>query len=370
MSLRIYAGLALTLGAAAAAFAQQALTLEQIVQKHVDAIGGIEKIHALKSLVIRGMYHEGGEIPPGTPIVARNYMAFLRPCYQVIGDPANPNPDLREGFDGSSWEYYGDPGVVIRTVGAAAAATRHTAEFLHDSLVDYRENGTKLELQGTEKIDGKDCYRIFVTLSDGFRKYLFVDVESFMIVAGRGSAPIHAFGAPVTTEGRFLDYQPTNGVLMPHRIIEVELATGKVLSDARNVTIEANTITDPSIFSPAPRKKTPLQDLLEKLYEERTDSVSVLYSYRLFRRTHPDVDTREGIEFIGYQMAKTKDYPSSIELLRENAADYPNSASAQFGLGRALQASGDSEGAAKAFQQALKIDPQFKKATDGLNALR
>ncbi|HXE63905.1 MAG TPA: hypothetical protein VN519_10220, partial [Bryobacteraceae bacterium] len=344
MSLRIYAGLALTLGAAAAAFAQQALTLEQIVQKHVDAIGGIKKIHALKSLVIRGMYHEGGEIPPGTPIVARNYMAFLRPCYQVIGDPANPNPDLREGFDGSSWEYYGDPGVVIRTVGAAAAATRHTAEFLHDSLVDYRENGTKLELQGTEKIDGKDCYRIFVTLSDGFRKYLFVDVESFMIVAGRGSAPIHAFGAPVTTEGRFLDYQPTNGVLMPHRIIEVELATGKVLSDARNVTIEANTITDPSIFSPAPRKKTPLQDLLEKLYEERTDSVSVLYSYRLFRRTHPDVDTREGIEFIGYQMAKTKDYPSSIELLRENAADYPNSASAQFGLGRALQASGDSEG--------------------------
>jgi len=189
-------------------------------------------------------------------------------------------------------------------------------------------------------------------------------------VAGRGSAPIHAFGAAVTTEGRILDYQPTNGVLMPHRIIEVELATGKVLSDARNVTIEANTLTDPSIFSPAPRQKTPLQDILEKLYEERTDTVSVMYSYRLFRRTHPDVDTREGIEFIGYQMAKTKDYPSSIELLRANAADYPNSASAQFGLGRALQASGDSVGATKAFQDALKIDPQFKKATDGLNALR
>jgi len=27
-------------------------------------------------------------------------------------------------------------------------------------------------------------------------------------------------------------------------------------------------------------------------------------------------------------------------------------------------------GATKAFQDALKIDPQFKKATDGLNALR
>ncbi|HVV44772.1 MAG TPA: tetratricopeptide repeat protein [Bryobacteraceae bacterium] len=370
MSFRISASLAMGFVLAAAVLAQQPLTLEQIVQKHVDAIGGIEKIHALKSLVFRGMYHEGGEIPPGTPIVARNYSAFLRPYYQVIGDPAIANPDLREGFDGSAWEYYGDPGVTIRTVGAAAAATRHTAEFLHDSLVDYQEKGTKLELQGTEKIDGKECYKIFVTLSDGFQKYLFVDRESFLIAAGRGSAPIHAFGAAVTTEGRFLDYKPTNGVLFPRRVIEVELATGRILSDARNVTIEANTLTDPSIFSPAPRAKTPLQDILEKLYEERADAVSVMYSYRLFRRTHPDVDTREGIEFIGYQMAKTKDYPASIELLRANTEDYPNSASAQFGLGRALQASGDSAGAAKAFQQALKIDPQFKKATDGLNALR
>src|SRR5579863_8783587 len=104
----------------AVATAQQSLTVDQIVERHVRALGGIEKIHALRSLVIRGMHHEGGPIPPGTPIVARNYMAFMRPYYQVIGDPAVENPDLREGFDGSAWEYYGDPGIVIRTVGAAA----------------------------------------------------------------------------------------------------------------------------------------------------------------------------------------------------------------------------------------------------------
>ena len=350
--------------------AQQDLTLDQVVSRHVEAIGGIEKIHALKSLVIRGMYHEGGAIPTGTPLVARNYSAFLRPYYQVIGDPADPNPGLREGFDGSSWEYYGDPGVVLRTVGASAAATRHTAEFLQDSLVDYVEKETKLELQGMEKIDGRDFWKIFVTLADGFQKYVFVDAQTFFTTAGRGSAPIHAFGVPVTTEGRFLDFQPVNGVLMPRRIIEVEMATGKVPAESRAVIIEANTITDPSIFSPAPRPKTPLQDFLEKLYEERTDEVSVMYSYRLFRRTHPDVDTRDGVEFIGYQMAKTKDLDSSIALLKANAADYPASASAKFGLGRALQAAGKTGDAAQAFHEALRIDPNFQKATDGLNALR
>jgi hypothetical protein len=370
MSFRLSCRFLAVFGVAAAAFAQQTLSIEQIVARHVEAIGGIDKIHALQSLVIRGMYHEGGEIPAGTPIVARNYSAFLRPYYQVIGDPAIANPDLREGFDGSSWEYYGDPGVVLRTVGAAAAATRHTAEFLQDSLVDYTEKGTKLELQGSEKIDGRDCYRIFVTLSDGFQKYLLLDEQTFLTIAGRGSAPIHAFGASVTSEGRFLDYQPVNGVLTPRRIIEVEIATGKVLAESRAVIVEANTISDPSIFSPAPRPKTQLQSFLEKLYEERTDTVSVMYSYHLFRRTFPGIDTREGIEFIGYQMAKTKDYDAAIELLSANAIDYPKAASAQFGLGRALQAAGKTDAAAKAFRAALEIDPQFKKATDGLNALR
>src|SRR5579872_2935866 len=113
--------------------AQEALSLDQIVLQHVEALGGAERIHALQSLIIRGMHHEGGVIPPDMPIRARNYMAFLRPYYGVIGDPAIANPDLREGFDGSSWEYYGDPGIVVRTVGAAAAATRHTSEFLQDS---------------------------------------------------------------------------------------------------------------------------------------------------------------------------------------------------------------------------------------------
>ena len=109
---------------ATAAAGQDALTIDQIVLRHVEVLGGAERIHALKSLVIRGMHHEGGVIPPDMPIRARNYMAFLRPYYGVIGDPAIANPDLREGFDGSSWEYYGDPGIVVRTVGAAAAATR------------------------------------------------------------------------------------------------------------------------------------------------------------------------------------------------------------------------------------------------------
>ena len=56
--------------------AQRPLTMDQIVLRHEQALGGIDRIHALDSLVLRGMYHEGGPIPPDMPVVARNYNAF------------------------------------------------------------------------------------------------------------------------------------------------------------------------------------------------------------------------------------------------------------------------------------------------------
>jgi tetratricopeptide (TPR) repeat protein len=102
----------------------------------------------------------------------------------------------------------------------------------------------------------------------------------------------------------------------------------------------------------------------------RTDPASVMYSYRVFRRANPGLDTRDGVEFIGYQMVKMGDYPGSIELLKANASDYPQSASAQYSLGRAYGAAGQKPAARAGMRRALQIDPKFTKASSGLDALR
>ena len=103
---------------------------------------------------------------------------------------------------------------------------------------------------------------------------------------------------------------------------------------------------------------------------ERTDSVSAIYSYRVFREAHPELDTREGVEFIGYQIVKMGDFKAAVDLLRANAADYPRSASAQFALGRAYKAAGNPALARKSFQKALQIDPSFQKARDAMKSGR
>ena len=97
---------------------QSSLSLEQILQRHIEAIGGQEKIDSIHAVAKHLTYREGSFVIPNA------FVAQMRPYYKTIGDPKDKAVEINEGYDGSAWEYYADPGVVLRTVGAAAAATR------------------------------------------------------------------------------------------------------------------------------------------------------------------------------------------------------------------------------------------------------
>jgi hypothetical protein len=259
MSKRIYPLLAtLTLGLSIPANCQKSPPVQEIVARHIEALGGQRNIDAIHSVVFRLTYREGDHVN------SDGYMAKMRPYYKTLGDPRNLKADVNEGFDGSAWEYYSDPGVVLRVVGAAAAATRHGAELI-DSLADAGMLGARIELAGEELFAGNPAYRLHVTLADGFEKDLFVDRQSFLILGDRRAAPVHAFGATVPSENRFGDYRPINGVLFPFAIREVEIATGKELNAVTMQSITANEKFDLSYFSPPQFKRTALQQMLEQL---------------------------------------------------------------------------------------------------------
>jgi hypothetical protein len=349
---------------AACAYGQKAqLSLDEILERHAQALGGRDKINAVHSVIQHFEYREGSFVIPDA------FIARMRPYYKTIGDPKDRRIEINEGYDGSAWEYYADPGVVIRTVGAAAGAARHGTELI-DSLVEYKSIGTRIELAGRDTFGGQPAYKLRVTFADAFEKDVFIDPVSFLIVGDRRSAPIHAFGTAVLSENRIADYRPVNGVLFPFSIKEVEIATGREMNSNTTHSVVVNARLDPDFFSPPQFQRTPLQQMLEQLYAERADPVCVMWTYRGFRAANPDVETRDGVEFIAYQMVKMGDFRGPIELLTANALDYPKSASAEFGLGRAYKAAGNLENARIHFQKALEMDPNFRKASDGLNALR
>ena len=107
------------------------------------------------------------------------------------------------------------------------------------------------------------------------------------------------------------------------------------------------------------------------MYEERDDAGAVLQTYRDYRAVYgAGVSSVDAIDFIGYQCLKMGDSKSAVALLAANVADYPASASAHFGLGRALVAAGDEAHGSAEFRRALKIDPSYTRAKDALAALK
>ena len=335
---------------------------DEIVARCVEARGGAQRLAAIHSVIYRGTYREG------THENDHAAMALMRPYYKLVGDPEKPIGDFAEGYDGSAWEYYGDPGIVLRTVGPASAASRHGL-WIDGALPDYRTKGSTIEVLGKEPIAGRQAWRLRLTMRDGFAVEEFVDAQTFLEIANRKAAPIHAFGEKVTSETRFSDFRPVEGVLFAFHSEEVEIATGRVLNSMQWREIVANRPLDPSVFSPPALHRTPLQTVIDQLYQERDDVEAVRWTYADFRRAHPDVDTDAGMEAAGYQMLKMGAGASAVLILSENARAYPKSTDAAFGLGRAYATTGETAKARAEFERALALDPKNERARKALEVM-
>jgi hypothetical protein len=333
---------------------------EEIVERYIAARGGLENIRSVRTLILRGPPRPDGR--PG------RFMARARPFYYLVGEPS-PTRDFAEGFDGSAWEFYGDPGLVLRTTDAPAAAARHTGYF-DDPLVSSLEPGWKIERLGTEEIGGRPAHWLRATYPDGFQTDVFVDTETGLISAYRKAAPIHAFGEAVETETRVSDYRELNGALFPMRFDEYVIATEEPLHDLGGgwATAEVNAPLPLDYFSPPSEPGTPLARMLNAAYMTRSMPQEALAWYRDFRANPATagIDTEAGMEALGYQCLKNGAVETGVLLLEANLADYPDSAAAHFGLGRAYRAAGREAEAVVHFHAALAIDPTHRRAAEEL----
>jgi len=340
-------------------------TVDTVIARHIAARGGADAIAAIHNLVFeKGLYSEAGYTGE---FAGDASMILARPYYKLVGYPGR-SKEVMEGYNGAAWEWYADPGIVLWTTGAASQASRHFAG-VEGPFVDYKAKGSTAEYLGEETIGDRPTYRVRLTMMDGYATDNFFDQKSYMLIASRHSAKIHAFGDAVTSETRFSDFRRIAGVLFPFRSSEVEIATGKELNAMQWGSITANRDVPDAWFSPPEFKRTPVQSFIEQLYGQREDPSAVMWTYRSYRRIHPGEDTSDAAQVAGYQSLKMGAEASAIALLEQNAKDYPTRANAAFGLGRAYATTGRKEDARREFQRALKVEPGHKRAINALAAL-
>jgi hypothetical protein len=326
------------------------ITAEEIVQRYIAARGGLEKLRAIRTLVFRGPPRPNGR--PGRQILR------ARPFYLSIGG---------EGNDGSPWEAYDEFGLQPRVTDAPGAALRHTAYF-DDPLVMTLEPGWSVVLTGSERIGDRDTWRRRDTYPDGFVSDSLVDRTSWLLVARRFTAPVHAFGASATSQAILGDYRPVNGVLFPFSLREVDLASGEAQDAFIWQSIEANVPIDLAQFSPPPRAATPVSRLVNAIFASRHVTADALGWYHDFLRfpATASVDLEGAIESVGYECLKNGAVATGSALLEENLRAHPSSARAHFGAGRAYRAAGREADALEQFREALRLDPALDAARQAL----
>ena len=149
-------------------------TADELIKKNIDARGGIAKIKAIKSMKATGKVIQGGlEIP----ITAQHKR------------PSSFRVEIT--FQGKSQvqAYDGETGWKIDAFQGSSEPEKMTADELtlareqgdiDGALVDYKEKGHTVELQGKEDVEGTPAYKLKLTLKGGDVRYIWLDAGTYL----------------------------------------------------------------------------------------------------------------------------------------------------------------------------------------------
>jgi hypothetical protein len=218
----------------AASLTVQAQTADDIINKHLDAVGGKDKLNQIKSMVIEATVNAMGADNPSTTtlIPGIGYKSEMemngQKTIQTITDKSgwminpfqgssNVQPMPEEQYKGSLAQLYVDP------------------------FLDYATHGDKVELQGKEG----NTYKLLLTSKDNIVTTYFIDASSYFVTKAVRSISMGGNEAELTVS--FSNQKPTDfGNVMPYT---TEIAYGSMFSMTSTVKkVVINGSVDPKVF--------------------------------------------------------------------------------------------------------------------------
>jgi outer membrane lipoprotein-sorting protein len=187
-----------------------AYTADELVAKNVEARGGIDNIHAIRSLRLSGHRRiQADTIELGYVTVVKQpdlvrYEASLQGLIQV------------QAYDGSqAWQinpFQGRKDPEKLSADDAKGLGEDAVDFA-GPLVDYKAKGYQLEYLGTEDIDGTDAYKLRVTRVNGDLTTVYLDPDYFLEIRTVNRRIEH--GVTIETIIDYGDYEKVAGVYLP-----------------------------------------------------------------------------------------------------------------------------------------------------------
>lgn len=220
------------------------LPVGQIVDRNVAARGGLAAWRAVKAVTMSGEMDAGGKEDAKLPFV----MKMERPRKSRLelkfqGQTAVQVWDGKQGWKVRPYLNRNE----VESYTAAEVRSAAAAAELDGPLVDFARKGTKVELAGTEVVEGRNTYKLKLTLKGGEQLNLWIDAKTFL------EAKID--GEPRRIDGRmrnvavfYRDFRPVGGLQFP-RTMETVVESVKGSHKMTIQTIQINPPLDQGLFA-------------------------------------------------------------------------------------------------------------------------
>jgi hypothetical protein len=216
-----------------------AQTADEIVSKHINAIGGRDKINNIKTVQIESVMNIMGNDAPMTTTIM-NGKAFKNEV--EFGGQKIVNVLTDKG----GW-------MINPMMGATDAQPipEDQVKLSKDEinvggpLLNYAAQGGKVELKGKEKIGNVDAYKLLLTSKDNNVTTFYIDPATYYIV--KTVRTMNMGGQNAETSVAFSDYRKTDyGYVIPYNM-ETTLPQGITMT-ASVKKVDINKDVDPKIF--------------------------------------------------------------------------------------------------------------------------
>jgi len=185
-----------------------AQTADEIIDKHIKAMGGAEKIKAVQTAKATGKMKMGPMEVPITLTKARPEM--VRMDFTLQGMTGSQAYDGSTGWSVMPFMGKKEP---EKMSDDQLKEIKEEADF-DGALFDYKAKGNTVEFLGKADVQGSPAYKLKVTTKLGNESIDYIDADTYLVIKTEAKRKIQ--GQEVETETMVGDYKEVEGVLYPH----------------------------------------------------------------------------------------------------------------------------------------------------------
>ena len=212
-----------------------AQTADEVINKHIEAQGGKEKLASLKTVKMNGnMSVQGTDV---AITMTKSHLTGMRVDMEIMGTSNYQLGNTKKG-----WVFMPVMGMAEPTEMDEDQLKSFNSQMdIQGALLNYKEKGSTVELDGSEKVDGNDAYKLKVTNKNGKVSTYFIDKVTSRLLKTSGKANVQ--GQEMEVETSYADYkQNADGFWFAYSITNMQ---GTITFDK----IESNIPVDEKIYT-------------------------------------------------------------------------------------------------------------------------